>query len=98
MWKNKWMMLCLLIGNILLVGIVSGTPLYSHATMQRMYLDTMGEVLASPSVQKVILSKGNGGNLLPILNLDGTIPAFAPWGQAGANAAPIIKNNAGGKQ
>ncbi len=35
MWKNKWMMLCLLIGNILLVGIVSGTPLYSQATMQR---------------------------------------------------------------
>jgi putative ABC transport system permease protein len=35
MWKNKWMMLCLLVGNILLVGIVSGTPLYSHATMQR---------------------------------------------------------------
>ncbi len=35
MWKNKWMMLCLFIGNILLVGIVSGTPLYSHATMQR---------------------------------------------------------------
>ena len=35
MWKNKWMMLSLLIGNILLVGIVSATPIYTLATMQR---------------------------------------------------------------
>jgi len=35
MWKNKWMMICLLIGNLLLVGIVSATPLYINATMRR---------------------------------------------------------------
>jgi len=35
MWKNKWMMLCLLIGNILLLGIVAATPLYTQATMER---------------------------------------------------------------
>jgi putative ABC transport system permease protein len=35
MWKNKWMMLCLFVGNILLVGIVSGTPMYTRATMER---------------------------------------------------------------
>jgi len=34
-WKNKWMMICLLVGNILLVGIVSATPLYINATMRR---------------------------------------------------------------
>ena len=34
-WKNKWMMICLLIGNILLIGIVSATPLYINATMRR---------------------------------------------------------------
>ena len=34
-WKNKWMMLCLLIGNILLVGIVSATPMYVNATKRR---------------------------------------------------------------
>jgi putative ABC transport system permease protein len=33
--KNKWMILALLVGNILLVGIVSATPLYTAATMQR---------------------------------------------------------------
>ena len=41
MWKNKWMMLSLLIGNILLVGIVAGTPLYSEATMQRVLIKDM---------------------------------------------------------
>jgi len=35
MWKNKWMMLSLLIGNILLVGIVAGTPMYVNATLRR---------------------------------------------------------------
>jgi len=34
-WKNKWLMLSLLVGNILLIGIVSATPLYTQATMQR---------------------------------------------------------------
>ena len=33
--KNKWLVLCLLLGNILLVGIVSATPMYTNATMQR---------------------------------------------------------------
>ena len=35
MWKNKWLMACLLIGNILLVGVVSATPMYTQATVQR---------------------------------------------------------------
>ena len=38
MWKNKWMVFSLLLGNILLVGIVSATPLYTQATMQRILL------------------------------------------------------------
>jgi len=40
-WKNKWLVLSLLIGNILLVGIVSATPLYTQATMQRMLLQDL---------------------------------------------------------
>jgi putative ABC transport system permease protein len=35
MWKNKWMVLCLLVGNILLVGIVAATPMYNTATLRR---------------------------------------------------------------
>ena len=36
MWRSKWLMICLLAGNILLVGIASATPMYSMATMTRM--------------------------------------------------------------
>ena len=35
-WKNKWMMVSLLLGNILLMGIASGIPMYAQATLQRM--------------------------------------------------------------
>ena len=35
MWKNKWMMFCLFVGNLLLVSIVAATPLYINATMRR---------------------------------------------------------------
>ncbi|MCL1788171.1 MAG: hypothetical protein FWG38_09315, partial [Defluviitaleaceae bacterium] len=41
MWKNKWMMICLLVGNLLLVGIVSATPLYINATMTRILHQNM---------------------------------------------------------
>ena len=44
MWKNKWLMLSLLIGNILLVGIVSGTPLYSEAIIQRVLIKNMQQM------------------------------------------------------
>jgi len=38
MWNNKWMMLSLLIGNILLIGIVSSAPMYVRATLQRVLI------------------------------------------------------------
>ena len=41
MWNNKWMMLSLLVGNILLIGIVSGTPMYVRATLQRVLIRDM---------------------------------------------------------
>ncbi len=36
--NNKWLMLCLLAGNILLVGLVSVVPIYAQATLQRLLL------------------------------------------------------------
>ena len=36
--KNKWMVACLLLGNILLAGVISSIPLYSQATMQKLLL------------------------------------------------------------
>ncbi len=41
-------------------------------TKQRMYLDALGDVLASSGMQKIVLSKGAKGGLLPLLNLDGS--------------------------
>ena len=41
LWGGKWLVLCLLIGNILLVGVVSGTPIYLTATMQRIFQHDM---------------------------------------------------------
>jgi putative ABC transport system permease protein len=36
MWKRRWLILCLLTGNILLVGTVSATFMYNTATMTRL--------------------------------------------------------------
>lgn len=38
MRKNKWITFCLVMGNILLIGIVSAIPLYADATMQRLLM------------------------------------------------------------
>lgn len=47
-------------------------------TKKRMYLEALGEVFASPQMQKVILSKNAGGKILPFLNLDGALAPAAP--------------------
>ena len=44
MWKNKWLMFCLLIGNILLLGVVATTPMYVQATMQRILQQNLRQV------------------------------------------------------
>lgn len=36
---KKWLALCLLIGNILLVAVAAGYPMYKNASLQRMLLD-----------------------------------------------------------
>ena len=37
-WKNKWIFLCLLMGNVLLAGVAAGVPMYARASMQRMLM------------------------------------------------------------
>ena len=41
MWKNKWLMLSLFVGNVLLIGIVAATPLYTQATVQRILIQEL---------------------------------------------------------
>ncbi len=43
MLHKKWMMAALLIGNILLVAIAAGSPMYTDAALQRMLTDTMAD-------------------------------------------------------
>jgi len=41
LWNNKWLIMCLLVGNIFLLGIVMGTPLFTTATMQRVFQENL---------------------------------------------------------
>ena len=41
MLHKKWLMAALLIGNILLIAIAAGSPMYTDAALQRMLTDTM---------------------------------------------------------
>ena len=49
------MMLSLLIGNILLIGIVSGVPLYTRATMQRILYKDMQQVQLRRNVHPAVI-------------------------------------------
>jgi len=44
MWKCRWLMLCLLMGNILLVGIIAATPMYNASTMTRILRGEMQNI------------------------------------------------------
>lgn len=46
MLNKKWLMAALLIGNILLVAIAAGNPMYTEAALQRMLTGTMDEYVA----------------------------------------------------
>jgi len=51
-------MLSLLIGNILLIGIVAGTPIYVQATMQRILIQDMEHVQLERNVHPMIMELG----------------------------------------
>jgi len=46
MLHKKWLMAALLIGNILLVSIAAGNPMYTEAALQRMLTNTMADYVA----------------------------------------------------
>ena len=43
MLHKKWLMAALLIGNILLVSIAAGNPMYTEAALQRMLTNTLSD-------------------------------------------------------
>jgi putative ABC transport system permease protein len=44
MWKNKWLMACLVLGNVILIGVVTAVPLFTAATMQRVLQEDLRSV------------------------------------------------------
>jgi putative ABC transport system permease protein len=42
---KKWIILCLLIGNVLLVGIASCNPMYMRASLQKMLTSSLNAYL-----------------------------------------------------
>lgn len=52
-------------------------------TKTRMYLEAMNDILSSPAIQKIILSKDAKGGVLPLLNIDQNTPQ-TPKPTAGA--------------
>ena len=47
MLHKKWLMAALLIGNIFLIAIAAGGPMYTDAALQRMLTDTMADSVAA---------------------------------------------------
>ena len=45
MLNKKWMVLALLIGNILLVSITAGNPMYTQAVLQRTLTQSLQDYL-----------------------------------------------------
>lgn len=46
MWNKKWIMLCLLIGNIFLISIACCNPLYTDAVQKKALANSMSEYIA----------------------------------------------------
>jgi putative ABC transport system permease protein len=70
MWNNKWLMLSLLVGNIFLIGIVSSAPMYSQATLQRIYIKNMEWQQYEQGRHPTIAEFG--------IDLNRVVPDFAP--------------------
>ena len=58
MLNKKWMVLALLIGNILLVSITAGNPMYTQAVLQRTLTQSLQEIAFN-----IIAEIGNTGTM-----------------------------------
>jgi putative ABC transport system permease protein len=50
MLKNKWMVICLLIGSVILVGLLSSLPIYTDGIMQRMLIKDLENLQKSDQI------------------------------------------------
>ncbi|MGF7142119.1 putative ABC transport system permease protein [Anaerotaenia torta] len=49
-WNRKWMVISLLIGNILLIGMVMGSLVYSNAVLNRMLVKDLNQAMTSTGI------------------------------------------------
>ena len=50
MRNRKWMVLCLLLGNLLMVSIAAAAPMYSAAALQRTLMSGLSDYLMEKNV------------------------------------------------
>ena len=62
MLSKKWMVLSLLIGNILLVGITAGNPMYTQAVLQRTLTRSLEAYLEETNVYPGLMTMRSGSN------------------------------------
>jgi len=65
MWKNKWLMLCLILGNIILIGVVTAVPLFTAATMQRVLQEDLRTVQETQNTFPAIIQLRYNFNAAP---------------------------------
>jgi len=64
MWKRRWLILCLLLGNILLVGTISATPMFNTATMTRILRQEMRNFQVSRNILPATVAFEYGFNAI----------------------------------
>ena len=64
-WKNKWLMLCLILGNIILIGVVTAVPLFTAATMQRLLQEDLRNVQETQNTFPAIMQLRYSFNAAP---------------------------------
>lgn len=96
LWGSKWLTLCLIIGNILLVGIAAGTPIYITATMQRImmqdYLASVNERNTFPAASQLMFAFNAAGDGNQLALYEETLRETLPWvrGQFGLPVTETI--------
>jgi len=66
LWKNKWLMLCLILGNIILIGVVTAAPLFTNATIQRLLQEDLRRVQEEQNIFPATISLQYNFNAAPI--------------------------------
>jgi len=62
LWNNKWLIICLFVGNVFLMGIVMGTPLFNAATMERIMQEDLQNLHQSRGFYPVSMQIRNNFN------------------------------------